>query len=207
MENILKSDDVLYYYTSGFENRIIFIKPLIKFELIVRTIEAAGSRWKYAKAKILYDKTGIGESIKERANTISFPENLDSVIGNKAVFLPTMFYLASASVVRGEFITALDGMDWIRNEMLGVCGWLLDQWDEGPRRAERRFPLEVLSFYRNSRVSSAEDIFDALLVLMDWYEKWMVPRFDERNIQHSEYQIGILRKLIPFLKNKKKVGL
>jgi len=193
----------LYYYTSGFTNRIIFIKPLVKLELIVRTGEEAKVNWRYADAKILFDRSGLGESIKEETNKMSFKiEDILSWVGNSATFLPTMFYLATASVVRGEYITAMDGFDWIRSQMLKVSGWLLGQRDEGPRRAEQRFPSEVLTFYRDSRVGEAMEIFNALIILMDWYENWMVPRFEENKIPHSKYQLEVLREIIPYLKTK-----
>ncbi len=197
--------EVLYGYTTGFQKRdnIIFMNPLVKFELNIRSAEESVGNWKYAKTRILYDPKGIGKRLQEDAEEIIF--TLDQILpwlSNSAIFLPTMFYLASSFVVRGEYATAMDGVDWIRSEMLRISGWLLGQWDEGPRRAETRFPSEILSYYWDSRVLTPKEIFQSTSILMDWYETWMVPRFEELEIPHSGYQVKILREVVPTLEEK-----
>ena len=55
--------------------------------------------------------------------------------------------------------------------MLRVCGWLFGLYDEGPRRAEQRFPEDVLDYYNKSRVKTVDEIWNGLQILLDWYEE------------------------------------
>ncbi|MGY5874722.1 MAG: hypothetical protein RTU30_03155 [Candidatus Thorarchaeota archaeon] len=205
VERIEETCQVLYSYSTGYQNLddIIFMHPLVKFELNIRTVEISMRDWKCGETEILFDRKGLGKQIQDETKKIAFKiEKVLPWLGNSAINLPTMFYLASAFVIRGEYVTAMDGYDWIRSELLRVSGWLLGQWDEGPRRAEMRFPPEVLSFYWDSRVMKPDEILHTLPILMDWYEKWMIPRFEELEISHSGYQIKELREIIPYLGTK-----
>ena len=87
--------------------------------------------------------------------------------------------------------------------MLRVCGWLFGLHDEGPRRAEQRFPEDVLDYYNKSRVKTVDEIWNRLQILLDWYEEWLVPKFDKLNIPHSQIQVAQMRDILQLLSEKK----
>ena len=74
--------------------------------------------------------------------------------------------------------------------------------DEGPRRAETRFPHVILDYYSKTRVKDKADIWDALTVILDWYEEWMVNKFEEHEISHSANQVERMREVLALLKKK-----
>lgn len=153
--------------------------------------------------EILYDRNGLAESVVNDAKQHRFDikEHLP-VINSRAAAIPVFMYITAGHLVRGEKITAVNDIDWIRNDMLTISGWLLGQYDEGCRRAEERFPVEVLDYYNRSRVKKVDEIWDGLQILLDWYDQWMVPEFDKFDVTHSQEQVAQMRDILRLLRSK-----
>ncbi len=182
---------------------IIYLLPFLKFELSVSTCQETSMRWRFGFAKILYDRQGFMVNVVEKAKKISFNiEDVMPVIKGRAPAIPVFCYITAGHLVRGEEIAALDDIDWIRNDMLRVSGWLLGLYDEGSRRAEQRFPKEILDYYNRSRVKTVDEIWDGLQILLDWYEDWLIPEFDKLKIPHSQVQVSQMRNILRLLSEK-----
>jgi hypothetical protein len=119
-----------------------------------------------------------------------------------AYSVPTWCYIIAGMVVRGEHVTALNYLNWVRDEMLKCTSWLLNQWDEGPRRAESRFPEEVLGYYHSSFVSKIENAWHSLDMFLHWYENWMGPRFKDLELSNSISQVDTMRFVLESLKER-----
>jgi len=205
MKKLSDIGDVIHFFFSTVDNEtpIIYFKPWVKFELAIGLVENAKNRWKHSFAKILYDRNGLGDAVVEQASKVTFDLG-DHVlqISNLAIALPSFVYIVAGFVVRGEHITAIDGLDYVRNEMLAVNGLLLGLWDEGPRRAEKRFPEKVLYYYSRTRVAEVSDVWLALGYLLDWYEDWLIPRFEQLEIPHAKHEIPTLKLMLRQLEKK-----
>ena len=189
--------------TASSADCIIYLEPFVKFELSVRTLENASRSWKTPMAKILFDKRGLVRKAIKSADSVTFSlEKHMPTIRGRAVAIPAFCYITGGHIVRGEHITALDGVNWMRNDMLVLSGWLLGKWDEGPRRAESRFPQEVLDYYMLSSIAHVDEIWRSLSVLLDWYYDWMIPHFENLSIPHSASQVKQMRKVLDLLKQK-----
>jgi predicted nucleotidyltransferase len=203
MEKLSDIGDVIHYFFSTVDNEtpIIYFKPWVKFELDIGLVENARNRWKHSFAKILFDRNGLGAAVVEEASKVTFDLG-DHVlqISNLAIALPSFVYIVAGFVVRGEYITAVDFLDYVRNEMLTVNGLLLGLWDEGPRRAGKRFPEKVLYYYNRTRV--AEVSWLALGYLLDWYEDWLIPRFEQLETPHAKHEIPTLKLMLRQLEKK-----
>jgi predicted nucleotidyltransferase len=192
--------------TASLADCIIYLEPFVKFELSVGTLADASHDWKTPLAEILFDKNGLVRKAMSTARSVEFSlETHMPVIRGRAVAIPTFCYITGGHFARGEYITALNAIDWMRNDMLMISGWLLRMWDEGPRRAESRFPTDVLGYYRESAVCTVVGIWDSLDVLLDWYSNWMVPHFEELSIPHSGIQVEQMRAILALLEKKFKV--
>ncbi len=205
MKKLSDIGDVIHYFVSTFdqETPIIYFKPWIKFELDMGLVENAKNRWKHSFAKILYDRNGLGDVVVKQASKVAFDLG-DHVlqISNLAIALPSFVYIVAGFVVRGEYITAIDDLDYVRNEMLKVNGLLLGLWDEGPRQAGKRFPEKVLYYYNRTRVAEVSDVWLALGYLLDWYEDWLIPRFEQLETPHARHEIPTLKLMLRQLEKK-----
>jgi predicted nucleotidyltransferase len=205
MEKLSDIGDVIHYFFSTVDNEtpIIYFKPWVKFELDIGLMENARNRWKHSFAKILFDRNGLGAAVVEEASKVTFDLG-DHVlqISNLAIALPSFVYIVAGFVVRGEHITAVDFLDYVRNEMLTVNGLLLGLWDEGPRRAGKRFPEKVLYYYNRTRVAEVSDMWLALGYLLDWYEDWLIPRFEQLETPHAKHEIPTLKLMLRQLEKK-----
>jgi len=205
MKKLSDIGDVIHYFFSTFdqETPIIYFKPWVKFKLAIGLVENAKNRWKHSFAKILYDRNGLGDAVVEQASKVTFDLG-DHVlqISNLAIALPSFVYIVAGFVVRGEHITAIDSLDYVRNEMLTVNGLLLGLWDEGPRRAGKRFPEKVLYYYNRTRVAEVSDVWLALGYLLDWYEDWLIPRFEQLETPHAKHEIPTLKLMLRQLEKK-----
>jgi hypothetical protein len=123
-------------------------------------------------------------------------------IRDRAIQIPTFCYITAGFIVRGEDASAMEALGWICNDMLKLSGWLLGQWDEGSRRAEERFPEEVLDFYMRSQAKTVEGIWDGIEVLLSWYEDWLIPKFVELDISHALVQVEPMKDVLRLLKDK-----
>ncbi|MGY5860939.1 MAG: nucleotidyltransferase domain-containing protein [Candidatus Thorarchaeota archaeon] len=205
MKKLSDIGDVIHYFFSTVdqETPIVYFKPWVKFELAISLVENAKNRWAHSFAKILYDRNGLGDAVVEQASKVTFDMS-DHVlrISNLAIALPSFVYIVAGFVVRGEYITAIDGLDYVRNEMLTVNGLLLGLWDEGPRRAGKRFPEKVLYYYNRTRVAEVSEVWLALGYLLDWYEDWLIPRFEQLEIPHARHEIPTLKLMLRQLEKK-----
>jgi hypothetical protein len=196
---------VIHYFTStaSQEDYIIYFRPFVKFELNVKTCEQAGEAWRTSVGKILFDRRGRVRQVLEEAERIDFSiDDFMDTVRNRAIQIPTFCYITAGFIVRGEKAAAHEAIGWIRNDMLRLSGWLLGQWDEGPRRAEERFPTEVLYYYMRSQARTIEEVWDGIEVLLEWYENWLAPRFDELGILHALVQLSSMRGVLRFLRKK-----
>ncbi|TFG98036.1 hypothetical protein E4H12_07145 [Candidatus Thorarchaeota archaeon] len=98
--------------------------------------------------------------------------------------------------------SAIDSVDWIAAEMLRISGWLLGIRNDGHRRAEQRFPEDVLSYYCRNHAKDITDIWNSLQVFLNWYIEWMVPKLTKHNIPHSGLQIQRMREVLDHQKTK-----
>jgi len=203
MKKISNIGDVVHFFTSTYDlnSRIIFFKPFIKFELDVKTLKEARS-WQPEKIKILYDPKGVMNHIL----LISDGEfKLDSVledIRNTAVAFPAFCYITAGHLVRGEWITALEDIQWVRSKLLQTSSWFLSQWDEGPRRAEQRFPRPIIDFYWSMQSTDVADIWNSISTAIGWYMDWLVPWFNEHSIKTAVEQIPLIRLLLGMLQKE-----
>ena len=205
MERLSELGEVIQYFpsTAFADDRIIYIHPFVKFELSVGTCDANAQKWHIADARILFDRNGFVKDIVEEAKTIPFNfDDVRSVVKGRAIAIPAFTYITAGFVVRGEHISAIEAVDWIAAEMLRISGWFLGIRDEGPRRAEQRFPEEVLSYYNRSRAKDITDVWNSLKVFLDWFTEWMVPYFEKQDIPHSGLQVPNMRGVLAILKRK-----
>ncbi|MGY5865260.1 MAG: hypothetical protein RTV41_11715 [Candidatus Thorarchaeota archaeon] len=205
VEELEKVEPIIQHFpsTANPNDSIIYLHPFLKFELSVATCDEMKTRWRAGLGKVLFDRSGLASDVISEAKKHKF--NIDEhipVITSRAAAIPVFTYITAGHLVRGEEITALHDIDWIRNDMLCVSGWLLGLYDEGCRRAEERFPAEVLDYYNRSRIKTVDEIWEGLQILLDWYEQWLVPEFDKLQIAHSQVQVGQMRDILRLLSSK-----
>ena len=184
---------------------IVFFNPFIKFELVIETSDALSKKWKLGtSSKLIFDRSGFGENVLREAQKIKFNiKNHMNEITNLAIELPSFCYIICGYLIRGEFVTSIDFISWIRRKMLRISGFLLGVWDEGTRRAEQRFPVELIEYYNDLKIGKNEEIWEKLNVILDWYSNWMVPKFEEHKIMHANVEVPLVRNIIKILKLKK----
>ncbi len=182
-------------------DRIIYLEPFVNFELNIQTVDSARKSW--STGKILFDRNGMGAQIQSEIAEKKFDmQNHMIPLQTMAYSVPTWCYIITGMIVRGEHVTALNYLNWVRDEMLKCTSWLLNQWDEGPRRAESRYPEEVLGYYHSSFVSKIEDAWHSLDVFLQWYEDWMGPRFKDHELSNSISQVDTMRTVLESLKER-----
>ncbi|MGY5872276.1 MAG: hypothetical protein RTV72_08535 [Candidatus Thorarchaeota archaeon] len=205
MDRLSEIGEVIQYFpsTAFADDRIIYIHPFVKFELSVGTCKDNSQKWHIAKSKILFDRSGLVKDIVEEARTIPFDfDDVLTIVKGRAIAIPAFTYITAGFVVRGEYIAAIEAVDWIAAEMLRISGWLLGIRNEGPRRAEQRFPEDVLSYYNGSRAKDIADVWNSLQVFLNWYTEWMVPHLEKHKIPHSLHQVPNMRGVLSILKRK-----
>ncbi len=200
-----KVESIIQHFpsTANPHDSIIYLHPFLKFELSVGTCDEMRKRWRVGLGKILFNRNGLATDVVKDAKKLKFiiDEHL-STIASRAAAIPVFMYITAGHLVRGEEIAAIHDIDWIRNDMLCVSGWLLGLYDEGYRRAEERFPGEVLNYYYRSRVKTVDEIWKGLQILLDWYEEWLVPELDKLEIPHSLVQVAQMRDILRILREK-----
>jgi len=205
MNELDRIGEMIHFFTSTafHEDKIIYFRPFVKFELNVRTCRQAEGDWSSSLGEILYDRRGRLKEVVAAASEVKFSvDNVMDTFRDRAIQIPTFCYITAGFIVRGENATALNALNWIRNDMLRLSGWILGQWDEGPRRAEERFPEEVLDFYMQSTAKTVEEIWDGIKVLLAWYENWLIPRFEELSLTHALVQVEPMKQALRILKIK-----
>ena len=196
---------VIQYFPSTVNQSdcIIYLDPFVKFELAIQTMEDARKSWSAAAGKLLFDRNGKGVEIQSDSFDIEF--NIQDCIiplQTMALSVPTWCDIVAGMTVRGEHITALNYLNWMRDEMLKCTSWLLKSWDEGPRRAESRYPKEVIGYFHSSVVSRIEDSWQSLEIFLQWYKDWMGPKFKEQQLSNSVSQVDTMRDVLQFLKEQ-----
>ncbi|TXT59985.1 MAG: hypothetical protein BAJALOKI1v1_1340008 [Promethearchaeota archaeon] len=202
--NIESLGEVIHIFQSNakLNSIIIYLKPFIKFELVAESFSALSKEWRLAeRGKLLYDKNNLGQNAINISSKLQFQitAHLDE-IRNLALDLPSFCFLIAGYMIRGEHVTIVDFIAWIRRKMLRISGFLLGMWDEGTRRAEQRFPTELIQFYERCRVKVIDDVWECLMVFLEWYNAWMVPKFEEFEIVHANAEVPITQSAIKNLK-------
>ena len=190
---------VLFHFQSmaNPSDLIVCFAPWVMLELNVRAAEEGGGTWKTAHSRLLYDRRGLGAQALAQADEITF--QLDAVkarIENLARALPALCTVIWGYRMRGEIVTAMSDMGWLRDQLLSVSSLVLGLWDEGPRRAERRLPPEVLGYYQRCYPCDATGLASALEAALQWYEAWLVPRLDACAIPHSHAFVQTARDFV-----------
>ncbi len=198
--------DVIHIFRSNAKKNsiIIYLKPFIKFELVVETFSKLCDEWRLGeRATLLYDKNGLGEQALTIAKRLEFNmgRHLDE-IRNIALDLPSFCFLIAGYILRGENITIIDFIAWIRRKLLRISGFLLGMWDEGTRRAEKRFPKKLIKYYERCKVKEVNDVWECLMVFLEWYSDWMVPKFEEHEIVHASPEVPVLKSTIASLREQ-----
>ena len=209
MSQLDRIGEMIHFFTSTafHEDRIIYFKPFVKFELNVRTCKQAGKDWRTSVGKVLFDRRGFLGEVVAAASEIAFSiDDVMDTIRDRAIQIPTFCYITAGLVVRGENASAIEAVSWISNDMLKLSGWILGQWDEGPRRAEERFPEEVLDFYMRSQAKTVRGVWDGVEVLLSWYENWLIPKFVDLGLSHALVQVEPMKQVLRFLKEKMSQG-
>lgn len=198
--------EIIHIYQSNAKKNsvIVYLKPFIKFELVVETFSTLCDEWRLgARATLLFDKNGMGQQALDISKRLEFNmgRHLDE-IRNLALSLPAFCFLISGYMLRGEHVTIVDFVAWIRRKMLRISGFLLGMWDEGTRRAEQRFPENLIQYYERCKVKEMEDVWECLMVFLEWYSKWMVPKLEDYDIIHVGQEIPVIKSAIVKLRKK-----
>ncbi|MFO7797546.1 MAG: hypothetical protein ACQERB_06200 [Promethearchaeati archaeon] len=197
--------DIIHIFQSNAKKNssIIYLKPFIKFELVIEKVSKLSNEWRVQeRGSLLYDKRGLGKEIIQKSKRIEFNiENHLDEIRNIALDLPSFCFLIAGYMIRGEYITTIDFIAWIRRKLLRISGFLLNIKDEGTRRAEERFPKELINYYNKCRVKSNEEIWECLKIFLRWYSEWLVPKFEKKNIIHANQEIPIIESAIEKLRD------
>jgi predicted nucleotidyltransferase len=206
LSDIDKLGDVIHIFRSNAKKNsiIIYLKPYIKFELVVETFSTLCDEWRVGeRGSLLYDKNGMGKEALSIAKKLEFNmgRHLDE-IRNMALDLPSFCFLIAGYMMRGEHVTIIDFIAWIRRKMLRISGFLLGMRDEGTRRAEQRFPEDLIRYYERCKVKAMEDVWDCLMVFLEWYSDWMVPKFEEHEIIHAGQEVQVIKSAINQLRKR-----
>ncbi|TFG28753.1 MAG: hypothetical protein EU532_04610 [Promethearchaeota archaeon] len=203
---INKVGSIIHIFNSNANPKdiILYFRPYVKLELAFRTFETISNKWKIANSsKLLFDRNGLGKEAIKTAKKISFNLNrYEREIKNIAIALPSFCYNIAGYMIRGEFITSIDFVAWIRRVLMRISGFLLGMWDEGTRKAEKRFPEELINYYHLCRVKELDEIWQCLEVFLTWYSNWLVPKFEERKIPHALAEVELIRKILSKLRKK-----
>jgi predicted nucleotidyltransferase len=177
---------------------IIYFKPFVKFELVIEDYNKLVKNWRVGRVvELLFDRNGLGARAIQTAKKIKFDlKKYQNEIKNVAIELPSFCYNIAGYILRGEYITSIDFIAWIRRLLLRICGFFLEVWDEGTRRAELRFPEEVINYYYRCQLKEKDDIWLVLHSILDWYSNWLVPRFELHEINHANEEIPIIRYIL-----------
>ena len=200
---------LVHHYSSVVNpvNHLLFFEPLVQLELDFKTYEQAANSWKTANGRLLYDRTRRGRSAIEASRQKRFDiESCRPFLTNTAAVIPVSVCQVCGYYTRGERLTAWDDLDWLRNLMLRASGYLLGMWDEGPRRAETRFPAEVVHYYRETRAVSTTNLWDAVDLLLKWYVEWMVPRLQRIDVQVKNDLLARVRTYVNRLHHEDRSG-
>ncbi|MBD3196402.1 MAG: hypothetical protein GF317_15190 [Candidatus Lokiarchaeota archaeon] len=214
LSNIDKLGNIIHTFQSNAKKNsvIIYIKPYVKFELVVESFPKLSNEWRLGKrASVLFDKNGLGKKAVEKSKSKKFDlSNHMNEIRNLAIELPSFCFLISGYMYREEYITIIDFIAWIRRKLLRISGFFLELWDEGTRRAEERFPKELVNYYNRCKIGEITDVWYCLDTFIEWYSQWLVPNFEKYDIIHANQEVPAIISAIKKIKkksnNKSKLG-
>lgn len=200
LRNLSEIGTPIHIFTSNAypNSSIIYFKPFIKFELVIEDYDKLIKNWRIGKvAQLLFDQSGLGAQAMQVAKELEFKlKKYELEIKNVAIELPSFCFNIAGYMLRGEYITSIDFIAWIRRLLLRICGFFLGLWDEGTRRAELRYPHEVLKYYHQCLVKNIEEIWKNLHHILDWYSNWLVPQFERHEISHANAEVPNIRYLL-----------
>lgn len=206
LNNLDEFGHLIHVYPSAAKRQdvIVYFKPLVKFELAFKSLEQIRKSWKMGSAAmLLFDRNGLGQEALENAKKIEFDfRRYEDEVRRLAVSLPSFCFITAGYILRGEIITSKDFIAWMRRNLMRISGFLLGIWDEGTRRAEQRFPTEILNYYNLILLGTEEQMWDALDTLLDWYENFLCPEFDKKQLVHAKVEVDPMRNLLKTLRIK-----
>ncbi|MBD3197864.1 MAG: hypothetical protein GF317_22625 [Candidatus Lokiarchaeota archaeon] len=206
LTDIEKLGETIHTFQSNAKKNsiIIYIKPYVKFELVVESFPKLSNEWRLGKrASVLFDKNGLGKKAIEISKSKKFDLSIHmNEIRNLAIELPSFCFLIAGYMYREEYITIIDFIAWIRRKLLRISGFFLGLWDEGTRRAEERFPKELVNHYNRCKICEMNDVWHCLDTFLDWYSHWLVPNFEKNDIVHANQEVPIIKSAIKKIKNK-----
>ena len=164
---------------------VVFFKPWVKVELEFQTAEHASASWMTAGSNLLFDRSGVGQRVVQDANAEFDSMALREEMVNLLVALPAFSVTAWGHWSRGECLSALYWLDWIRGRLLWLSGAVLGLRNEGPRRAETRFPQEVIEYWYRCYPEKVEDVPRAALSALRWQRDWLGPRLEEQGVEYG----------------------
>jgi len=204
LKNLEKIGKVLHIYMSNANKKdlIIYFSPFIKFELILRGLEFMTQKDKFTKnAKILFDRNGLGKKAFEKGKSKEFRiEKHIFEIQNFAISVPSLCFIAAGYLKRGEIITSMDFVAWIRRNLMRISGFLLGMKDEGTRRAEERFPKEINEFYHQIKIDTLNELWESLETILSYYANFLAPEFKKHNIPSAKEEVPLISAMIKKLR-------
>ncbi len=181
-------------------NQIAFIayfRPWIMAEFDIRSEDQARGNWKNGFSEVLFSRSDGAQMIIEAASSHVFqPSDFRAEFENLVTTLPILCIKIHGYYLRGEIITAFDELAWMRDRLLWVASVTLGIWNEGPRRAESRFPAEIVEAWWRCYPKTSEEVPSVLVSYLDWYLEWLVPKLETSGTSHAADLAETLREVI-----------
>ena len=176
---------------------IVYFRPWVMVEFDIRSEDQAGGNWKNGFSEVLFNRSGGAQKVIEASSSQVFqPDDFRTEFENLVTTLPVLCIKIHGYYLRGEIITAFDELAWMRDRLLWVASVTLGIWNEGPRRAESRFPAEVVETWWRCYPKIPEEIPSVLVSYLEWYREWLVPRLEASGASHSADLAETLREVI-----------
>jgi predicted nucleotidyltransferase len=205
LNHLKEIGEPMHWYRSMVSQRdlLVYFRPWVMVEFDVRTVESSSMSWKTAYSEVLFDRSSLGEQvIRESARLCPSMEHSREEIERNIGAFCVVCTRVQGYYLRGELMTAHDDLAWLRDRMLWLSGAVLGLWYEGPRRAEGRFPDDIVQVWRRSCPNSDDGLPAAATVLIDWYEEWLTPRLKTSGINCPEQPVRVAREFCRLLLGK-----
>lgn len=194
----------MYHSRAKQQDLILYFHPFIKLELIIRTVSNLKMAWKSGgTSKLLYDRSGLGKQLEEiAANKQLRRQQYDPDIQSLAIALPSLCFIAAGYLVRGEIITTMDFIAWIRRNLVITGGLLAGKVDKGLRKAEQRFPKEMIEFYHTIKIDSVNDCWNSLDIILTWFFDYLAPKMELSGYTTAKSEVKLVHNTIHLLKTE-----